>query len=107
MATTVLGEEFDPVVEADVLYLQLINILHRNPDFESALTAGVLTDEAKNAIAGAFDEVLERNRRIANILLADKESMAAFTAFWFARSYAEVQASAVYGKAFREAARAS
>lgn len=101
--TTIFGEEIDILAETDVLYLQLINILHRNPHFEAALEAGELTEAATKAIAAAFDEVFERNRRLANILLSDKQAMEQFTSFWFARSYAEVQANAAYTDAFRRA----
>lgn len=100
---TIFGEEVDIIAETDVLYLQLINILHRNRDFEAALDKGELTPEATSAIAAAFNEVFERNRRLANILLSDKQAMEQFTSFWFARSYAEVQANAAYADAFKRA----
>lgn len=101
--TTAFGEEVDVIAETDVLYLQLINILHRNADFAAALDAGELTDAATKAIAAAFEEVFDRNRRLANILLSDRQAMEQFTSFWFARSYAEVQANAAYSAAFRKA----
>lgn len=101
--TTIFGETIDPIAEVDVLYMQLINILVRNPAFNDALEKGEMTDEAKKAIAGAFDEAFERNRRLANIFLTDKEAREQVVNFWFARSYAEAQASVAYEKAFQRA----
>lgn len=97
---TIFGETIDPMAEVEVLYLQLINILNRDPRFEAALEKGTLTDEACAAIASAFDTVFERNRRLADIFLTDKAAREALTRFWFARSYAEVQASAAFQAAF-------
>lgn len=105
--TTAFGERIDPVAEAEVLYLQLINILARDEQFEAALAKGELTDEATAAIADAFDQVFERNRRFANIFLADQQARREVTRFWFARCYAEVQASAAYFKSFNSAAAAA
>lgn len=104
--TTIFGETVDPQAEVEVLYLQLINILHRDARFEAALTKGELTDDACAAIASAFDEVFERNRRLANIFLTDKAAREALTRFWFARSYAEVQAGAAFQSAFKAASAA-
>jgi hypothetical protein len=76
---------------------------HGAADFNAALDKGELTAEANVAIAAAFDEVFERNLRLANIFLADKDAREEVTKFWFARAYAEVQASKVYNDAFRRA----
>ena len=103
MTKTIFGEEVDVLAETDGLYLQLINILHRNEDFSAALEKGELTDAACAAIADAFDEVFDRNRRLANIFLTDKKARESFTGFWFARCYAEVQANAAYNAAFKRA----
>lgn len=108
MIKTILNEEVDLMAETDALYVQLIHILHNEPAFESALTrGGELDAAAKGAIAKAFDEVFERNRRLMNIFLADKEAFNAFAGFWFARSYAEVQANKAYNDAFRRARKAT
>lgn len=103
--TTIFGEQVDVIVETDVLYMQLINILHRDKRFEDALDAGKLTDEARSAIADAFEETFERNRRLANIFLTDREAREQFIGFWFSRCYAEVQANAAYTAAFKRAAK--
>lgn len=102
--TTAFGEAVDPIAETDGLFLQLIHVLSGNEAFERALTTGQLTDEAKQAIADSFEAVFERNRRLADIILSDREARQQFTAFWFARSYAEVQAHRAYTDAFRRAA---
>lgn len=107
MTKTVFGEEVDLMAETDGLYLQLIHILQRNDDFNAALEKGEMTEDAVAAISGAFDEVFDRNRRLANIFLADKEAREQITRFWFARSYAEVQANASYESAFRRALKAA
>lgn len=107
MTKTILNEEVDLMAETDALYVQLIHILHNEPAFETALMKGQLDAAAKDAIAKAFDEVFERNRRLMNIFLADKEAFNAFAGFWFARSYAEVQANKAYTDAFRRARKAA
>jgi hypothetical protein len=102
-AKTIFGEEVNLLEQTDILFAQLVNILYANPDFNAALDRGELTADATTAIAGAFDEVFERNRRLANIFLTDKEAREQVTNFWFARAYAEIQASKVYNDAFRRA----
>lgn len=101
--TTLFGEKIDVIAETDGLYLQLTHILMRNKDFEDALDKGELTEPAVKAIAGAFEAVFERNRRLANIILSDKKAQEELTRFWFARCYAEVQAHVAYGEAFKRA----
>lgn len=102
-AKTILGDEVNLLEQTDILFAQLINILYANPDFNAALDKGELTPDATTAITGAFDEVFERNRRLAEILLSDKKVLEQVTGFWFARAYAEVQASKAYNDAFRKA----
>lgn len=102
-AKTIFGDEVNLLEQTDLLFAQLVNILYANPDFNHALEQGALTADAKVAIAAAFDEVFERNRRLANIFLSDKKAREEVTNFWFARAYAEIQASKVYNDAFRRA----
>jgi hypothetical protein len=105
-AKTIFGDEVNLLEQTDILFAQLVNILYANADFNTALDKGELTPEATTAIASAFDEVFDRNRRLANIFLADREAREQVTKFWFARAYAEVQASKVYNDAFRRVAKA-
>lgn len=102
-AKTICGDEVNLIEQTDILFQQLVGILYSDKRFNDALDKGELTDEATQAIAAAFDEVFERNRRLANIFLADKEAREQVTGFWFARAYAEVQASTAYNNAFRRA----
>lgn len=106
-AKTIFGDEVNLLEQTDLLFAQLVNILYANPEFNAALDKGVLTPNATEAIAGAFDEVFERNRRLADIFLSDREAREQVTSFWFARAYAEVQASKVYNDAFRRASNLS
>ncbi len=92
---------------AGTLYLQVIDVLRRDLRFsgyfQAALQTGELTDAARRAIAGAFDVVFERNRRLADIFLNDMTARAEIVRFCFARSYAEVQAAAEFQAAFKTA----
>lgn len=103
-AKTIFGDEVDLLEQTDILFAQLVNILYANQDFNDALAKGELTPAATAAIAASFDEVFERNRRLANILLSDRAALEQIAHFWFARAYAEVQASKSYNDAFRRAA---
>ena|SRR5579883_732716 len=103
MARDAIQSDKELFNEVDGLYCQLVNILHRDERFEQALAKGELTDEACQAIAAAFDEVFERNRRLADIFLADKMARQEITRFWFARGYAEVQANAAFNRALKTA----
>lgn len=103
MSDNILSDGSTISEHIDVLYMQLINILHRNDDFNLALDRGTLDDAASVAISAAFDEAFDRNRRLANIFLADEVARREILSFWFARAYAEVQANAAFGKAFKRA----